>query len=51
LTETCFNEIEIGELYPFHKFYKDGVHTIHVINEELFLIDMKRHVNRFFAKK
>jgi hypothetical protein len=51
LTKTSFYEIEIDELFPFHNFYKDGVHTIHVINEELFLIDMKRHVNRFLSNK
>lgn len=51
LTETCFKETEIDELKPFHPFYKDGLHTLNIIDEETVLVDMKRHVFRPFMKK
>jgi hypothetical protein len=51
LDENRFKEREIDELKPFHPFYKHGVHTLNILNDHSFLIDMKRHTLRFKMDK
>ena len=43
LNEKEYEEREAGELVPFDKYYKDGLHTLSVINDQEILVDMKRH--------
>jgi len=51
LSETAFRETEIGELLPFDKYYKDGLHTVNLIDERTLLVDMKRHAFRPLINK
>lgn len=46
LTPQLFAEEEVAELRPFDPYYRDGVHTLAIIDEERYVVDMKRHVLR-----
>jgi hypothetical protein len=47
LTEEDFEEEPIKEIFPFDTYYKDGIHTISCVSDELTVIDSKRKVYSF----
>lgn len=51
LSTTDYAEEEIGEVKPFDSYYKDGLHTVAVVNDDFLLVDMKRHVFRLLAHR
>ncbi len=51
LDENNFEETEIHELKPFDAYYKHGLHTLNVIDEQTVLVDMKRHAFRFLLRQ